>query len=58
MAAAMATIAPQQDTESLGIATAAEVELLFRWKRYRIDHMRLDEQPGFPLQLAWPSTPE
>jgi len=57
MAAATASIAPLQDAEDLEIASQQEIDLLLRWKRYRIDLMRLHEQPGFPLQFEWPSAP-
>ncbi|CAM3821679.1 tail fiber assembly protein [Pseudomonas wadenswilerensis] len=58
LANASMRIAPLQDAVDLGEASAHEQEALLAWKRYRIALNRLDQQPGYPLSIDWPSSPE
>lgn len=51
-------IAPLQDAVDLDDATPAEAALLKKWKQYRIAVNRIDQQPGFPLGIAWPVEPK
>lgn len=51
-------IAPLEDAVDLGVATDKEVALLAEWKRYRVDLRRMEEQPGYPLEVVWPSEPQ
>lgn len=55
--AASSRMAPFQDAVDLGDATEAEAALLLEWKRYRVALSRIEEQPGFPLDIEWPSMP-
>ncbi|KQZ80636.1 tail fiber assembly protein [Pseudomonas sp. Root562] len=50
-------IAPLQDAQELGEATAEEAAALLKWKRYRIDLNRIEQQVGYPQSVAWPSPP-
>ncbi|WP_085596133.1 MULTISPECIES: tail fiber assembly protein [unclassified Pseudomonas] len=50
-------IDPLQDAVDRKKATAAEVDLLNRWKDYRIDLGRIEQQKGFPTSIEWPSAP-
>lgn len=56
MAEATKTIAPLQDADDLGIATADELEKLKRWKIYRVQLSRLI--PEDAPNIRWPLTPE
>lgn len=51
-------IAPLQDAVDLDEATEEETAALTEWKRYRIDLNRIDQQPGFPAEVVWPTKPE
>ncbi|MGH8817515.1 tail fiber assembly protein [Achromobacter pestifer] len=48
------TISPLQDAASLGMATEQELELLQRWKLYRIDLSRVNPADH---QAVWPDQP-
>ena len=50
-------IAPLQDAQELGEATVEEAAALLKWKRYRVDLNRIDQQVGYPQSVAWPSPP-
>jgi hypothetical protein len=50
-------IAPLQDAQELGEATAEEAAALLKWKRYRVDLSRVEGQPGYPLTIEWPTPP-
>jgi hypothetical protein len=58
LAEAAMRIAPLQDAADLEEATEAELAQLILWKRYRIDLNRIDQQPGFPAEVEWPTKPE
>jgi hypothetical protein len=58
LSSASMRIAPLQDAVDLGEATEQEQMLLRAWKRYRIELGRLEQQPGFPLSIEWPLSPE
>lgn len=55
---ALTRIGPLQDAVDLDEATAKESAALTAWKRYRIDLNRIDQQPGFPAEVVWPTKPE
>lgn len=50
-------IAPLQDAQELGEATDEEVAALLKWKRYRVDLNRIEQQGGYPQAVVWPSPP-
>lgn len=50
-------IAPLQDAVDLGESTAAEEAALTAWKRYRVALNRIEQQPGYPHTIDWPSSP-
>lgn len=50
-------IAPLQDAQELGEATAEEMAALLKWKRYRVDLNRIEQQDEYPLSVVWPSPP-
>lgn len=50
-------IAPLQDAEDLGDATADDTKLLKAWKAYRVAVNRVTDQPKFPKVIAWPKLP-
>lgn len=50
-------ISPLQDAVELGEATATEEASLKKWKQYRVAVNRVDQQPGFPASIEWPSVP-
>ncbi|SPO68096.1 tail fiber assembly protein [Pseudomonas sp. JV241A] len=58
LANASMRIAPLQDAVDLGEATEHEQSMLVAWKRYRIELNRLEKQPGYPLSIDWPASPE
>ncbi|MBM3106200.1 tail fiber assembly protein [Pseudomonas sp. V1] len=58
LAVASTRIAPLQDAVDLGEATEVEQIMLLAWKRYRIELNRLEQQPGYPLSIDWPPSPE
>ena len=51
-------IAPLQDAVDLGDATADEEAQLLAWKRYRVALNRVQQQEGFPQDVAWPVKPD
>lgn len=51
-------IAPLQDAVDLGDATAEEEAQLLAWKRYRVALNRVQQQEGFPQDVAWPVKPD
>lgn len=50
-------IAPLQDAEDIGEATADEEAQLALWKKYRVDLSRVTKQPDYPTDIAWPAPP-
>jgi len=58
LAAAAIRISPLQDAVDEDEATEKEVAALKAWKQYRIKLNRLQEQEGFPVEIAWPESPE
>lgn len=57
LAFATLRIAPLQDAVDLDMATDEEVALLKKWKAYRVLLSRIDQQTGFPRNIAWPIMP-
>jgi hypothetical protein len=57
MASATVKMAPLQDGVDIDEATPAEIELLKKWKKYRLDLSRVDKQTGFPAVINWPGEP-
>lgn len=51
-------VAPLQDALDLGLATAAQVEDLNAWKRYRIELSEVPQQAGWPRTMEWPVKPD
>lgn len=51
-------MAPLQDAIDIGVSTEAEDALLLAWKRYRVALNRIDQQPGYPIDVAWPERPD
>lgn len=49
-------IAPLQDADDLGVATAEEKALLLAWKRYRVLINRVDAETA--PDIDWPVTPD
>jgi len=58
MEAASVAIAPLQDASDLNMATDEELESLKAWKIYRVLLNRVEDQPGFPSEIEWPTQPE
>lgn len=58
LAYATLRIAPLQDAVDLDEATPAEIALLKKWKQYRVALSRIDQQPGYHLNVNWPVSPE
>lgn len=50
-------IAPLQDAEDIGDATADDKKLLIAWKTYRVAVNRVSEQADFPKSIDWPVPP-
>lgn len=50
-------IAPLQDAVDLDDATAEEIAALKAWKQYRVALSRIEQQPGFPAAVDWPTPP-
>lgn len=57
LAVATLRMSPLQDAVDLGRATKDEKAQLVAWKGYRIDLSRIEQQDGFPLEVAWPTSP-
>ncbi|NWA10691.1 tail fiber assembly protein [Pseudomonas gingeri] len=51
-------IGPFQDAVDLEQATDEEAVMLRRLKEYRIALNRIEQQPTFPMDIAWPVSPE
>lgn len=58
LVAATLRMSPLQDAVDLERATEAEKTQLIAWKGYRIDLSRIEQQDGFPLEIAWPDSPD
>lgn len=58
LASATAMMDPLQDAVDIGDSTEAEEAELVAWKRYRVQLKRVEQQPGFPTVIEWPSRPE
>ncbi len=50
-------IAPLQDAVDLDLATAEDIAMLKKWKKYRVDVNRTTEQSGWPHEVSWPVEP-
>lgn len=50
-------IAPLQDAVDLEEATAEDIALLKKWRKYRVDLNRISQQEGYPAQIEWPAVP-
>ncbi|MGY2158629.1 tail fiber assembly protein [Pseudomonas tolaasii] len=50
-------IAPLQDAEDIGDATADDQKALKAWKTYRVAVNRVSEQADFPKSITWPIPP-
>lgn len=51
-------IAPLQDAVELEIATEQEQAEYTAWRRYRVFLSRVATQPGYPLNVEWPTAPD
>ncbi|MFW9266522.1 tail fiber assembly protein [Pseudomonas sp. NR3] len=51
-------IGPLQDAIDLGEATPEEINLLTRWKQYRVALNRIEQQAEFPVVIDWPVSPD
>jgi hypothetical protein len=51
-------IAPLQDLVDIEQANAETIAALKVWKRFRVDLNRIDQQPGYPRDIAWPAIPQ
>lgn len=58
LAFATTRIAPLQDAVDLGEATPADEAALLAWKQYRVKVNRVNQQPGYPANIAWPEVPQ
>jgi len=47
-------IAPLQYALELGEASSEEQSALLEWKRYCVALNRIEQQPGYPLEIEWP----
>lgn len=52
-----AAIVPLQDALELEVITPAEQALLTKWRKYRVDLSRIEQQTGFPAKVVWPAKP-
>lgn len=57
LAEAAFRIAPLQSAVDINVATAAEKALIVQWKTYQVALNRIQDQPGFPISIAWPELP-
>jgi hypothetical protein len=59
LADAYAARRPLEDAESLGIASAAELDKLAAWKRYCVELSRLPDLAMWPrlVETDWPKQP-
>ncbi|NWD08046.1 tail fiber assembly protein [Pseudomonas gingeri] len=58
LAVASNRMGPFQDAVDLGEASVDDVTSLKAWKQYRVALNRIDQQPTFPIDIAWPVSPE
>lgn len=56
--AAQLRIAPLQYAVNLDMATESEQAALLAWMRYSVNLNRVEQQPGYPLAMEWPSPPD
>lgn len=56
--AAQLRIAPLQYAVNLDMATEPEKAALLDWMRYSVNLNRVEQQPGYPLAIEWPSPPD
>jgi hypothetical protein len=47
-----------QDAVDIDEASAADIELLKAWKRYRVALSKVADQVGYPTDIEWPIAPE
>ncbi|MCB2254645.1 tail fiber assembly protein [Pseudomonas chlororaphis] len=47
-------MAPLQYAHELGEASPEEQSALLEWKRYCVALNRIEQQPGYPLEIQWP----
>lgn len=57
LAVATLRIAPLQDAVDLDDASPADKALLRAWKQYRVALSRIEQTPGFPAEVEWPTAP-
>jgi hypothetical protein len=50
-------IAPLQSAVDLDDATASDIANLKKWKQYQVALNRIQDQPAFPQDVAWPVEP-
>jgi hypothetical protein len=50
-------IAPLQSAVDLDDATASDIANLKKWKQYQVALNRIQDQPAFPRDIAWPVEP-
>ncbi|MNE61719.1 Caudovirales tail fiber assembly protein [compost metagenome] len=50
-------IEPLQDAVDTGDASQADNEALLKWKIFRRDLNRIDQQEGWPANILWPEQP-
>jgi hypothetical protein len=50
-------IAPLQDAVDIETATQTEIDLLKKWKAYRVALNRVVEQNDYPHEIVWPTMP-
>jgi hypothetical protein len=51
-------ITPLQDAVDIDEASAADIDLLKAWKRYRVALSKVADQVGYPTDIEWPIAPE
>ncbi|MBM0283631.1 tail fiber assembly protein [Pseudomonas chlororaphis] len=54
LAEATLRMAPLQYALELGEASSEEQSALLEWKRYCVALNRIEQQPGYPLEIEWP----
>jgi hypothetical protein len=57
MQIATKAIAPLQDAVDTDSATPQELEAITKWKIFRRDLGRADQQEGWPVDIDWPVQP-
>lgn len=50
-------INPLQYAVDIEEATAEDIALLKKWKKYSVDLNRIDQQPHYPGEVDWPASP-